>query len=286
MSSPFDVGVIDLMVTVPSQDAWQQTFAGLVRDEASAELAHPAGYLFVERPDVGKSDDFLVSLLREMDRWGVERSLLPVDEGDAWGRRAVQTYPHRFSGSLLIDPNRGTGEREKLRRLHAEGLVHAAAVFPAGLRPGVAIDGALLYPVYAVCCELDIPVLVNVGVPGPRFPMSTQHPGALDQVCHDFPELRVVTRHGGEPWEDLLVELMIKWPNLHYSTSAFAPKHYPRAIVDYANTRGRDKVLYAGYFPSGLSLERIFTELPDVPFRDDVWPAFLRNNAQRVFGFP
>ena len=33
----------------------------------------------------------------------------------------------------------------------------------------------------------------------------------------------------------------------------------------------------------GLSLDRIFTELRDVPFRDNVWPEFLRENAIRVF---
>jgi len=66
-------------------------------------------------------------------------------------------------------------------------------------------------------------------------------------------------------------------------TSAFAPKYYPRAIVEYANTRGADKIIYAGYYPMGLSLERIFTEMPAVPFRDHVWPQFLRNNALRVF---
>jgi predicted TIM-barrel fold metal-dependent hydrolase len=76
--------------------------------------------------------------------------------------------------------------------------------------------------------------------------------------------------------------LMIKWPNLYYSTSAFAPKHYPKAIVDYANTRGADKIIYAGYFPYGLTLERIMTDMESVPFRDHVWPKFLHNNALRV----
>jgi len=33
----------------------------------------------------------------------------------------------------------------------------------------------------------------------------------------------------------------------------------------------------------GLSLERIFAEMPDVPFRDHVWAPFLRENALRVF---
>jgi hypothetical protein len=79
-----------------------------------------------------------------------------------------------------------------------------------------------------------------------------------------------------------MVKLMLKWPNLYYSTSAFSPKHYPKAIIDYANTRGADKVIYAGYFPMGLSLDRIFTELRDVPLMAEVWPKFLRENAIRV----
>ena len=60
------------------------------------------------------------------------------------------------------------------------------------------------------------------------------------------------------------------------------PKHYPQEIIDYANTRGADKIMYAGYFPMGLSLERIFAELADVPFKEEVWPKFLCGNAARV----
>ena len=93
----------------------------------------------------------------------------------------------------------------------------------------------------------------------------------------------LVMRHGAEPWEDLAVKLMLKWPNLYYSTSAFAPRHYPKAIIDYANTRGADRIIYAGYFPMGLTLSRIFNDMPHVPFNDNVWPKFLRENAIRVF---
>jgi predicted TIM-barrel fold metal-dependent hydrolase len=78
------------------------------------------------------------------------------------------------------------------------------------------------------------------------------------------------------------MKLMLKWPNLYYSTSAFAPKHYPQEIISYANTRGADKIIYAGYFPMGLTLERIFSDMPHVPFKDNVWPKFLSENARRV----
>ena len=90
-------------------------------------------------------------------------------------------------------------------------------------------------------------------------------------------------RHGAEPWTAMACKLMLKYPNLYYSTSAFAPKHYPEDIIKFANTRGADKIMYAGYFPMGLSLERIFREMQDVPFKDHVWPKFLGENARQVF---
>ena len=126
--------------------------------------------------------------------------------------------------------------------------------------------------------------MVHTGVPGPLLPRSAQRPIQLDEVCWFFPELKIVTRHGGEPWTELMVKLLLKWPNLYYSTSAFAPKYYPQDIVDFANTRGADKIIHAGYWAAGLTLDRIHAELPTVPLKDDVWPKFLRENANRVFG--
>ena len=78
------------------------------------------------------------------------------------------------------------------------------------------------------------------------------------------------------------MKLMTKWPNLYYSTSAYAPRKYPASIVEFANKRGADKVLFAGYYAAGLTWDRIFAELPDVAFNADVWPKFLGDNARQV----
>ena len=150
--------------------------------------------------------------------------------------------------------------------------------------PQVPINDKRFFPLYAKCIELDIPICGTTGICGPRVPSACQDTMLIDEVCWFFPELKFVMRHGAEPWADLAVKLLLKWPNLYYSTSAFAPRYYPPAIVDFANTRGADKIMYAGYFPMGLSLDRIFSELPAVPFKDEVWPKFLRTNAERVFG--
>jgi predicted TIM-barrel fold metal-dependent hydrolase len=170
----------------------------------------------------------------------------------------------------------------RIKKLHAEYDIRALGAFPSGTFPQVPINDKKMYPIYAACVELDIPIFCCAGVPGPRLKMDPQRVELIDEVMYDFPELVFVTRHGCEPWTELAVKLMLKWPGLHYSTSAFAPKYYPDDIVRFANTRGADKVLYAGYFPMGLSLERIMTEMPDVGFKDDVWPKFLRGNAARL----
>jgi predicted TIM-barrel fold metal-dependent hydrolase len=284
---PSEIGIIDLMLGIPSADpAPSYSFMKpLFRDAESLQsFEFPVEYMFKDVPKLGGKEDYIKYTLEEMDRHGIERALIGVAEKAETSKLALRRHPDRFLASCETDPNRGMEDLRRIQRMADEFDLKAVSAFPCGLNPQVPIDDKRFYPVYAKCCDLDIPFLCCVGVPGPRIPMAAQHVERIDEVCWFFPELKFVMRHGAEPWTELAVKLMLKWPNLYYSTSAFAPKYYPKAIVDYANTRGAEKILYAGYFPMGLSLERIFAELPQVPFRDHVWPLFLRENALRVFG--
>lgn len=287
MPMPKDIEVIDLMLAIPVSDTskeWYDQFKPLLLDAESQQMFKmPAQYMFRDIPQLEKMDDYVAFTVAQMDKHNIRTALVGFDENSKSAQLARERHADRFIFEHPANPNQGMQEVRKIRRLHREFGIRAVSVFPSGLCPQVPINDRKLYPLYAACCELDLPVLVNVGVPGPRLPMAPQLVELVDEVCWFFPELKFVMRHGGEPWEDLAVKLMLKYPNLYYSTSAFAPKHYPKAIIDYANSRGADKILYAGYFPMGLSLERIFKELEAVPFKDEVWPKFLRDNARRVF---
>jgi len=196
---------------------------------------------------------------------------------------ALRQHPDRFFGCYEANPNNGMDEVRTIVAMHEEFDIKAVTASPAMICPPVPVNDKKWYPIYAKLVELDIPFCPCMGVPGPRVPFGPQKVELLDEVLWFFPELRVVTRHGCEPWTDVACKMMLKYPNLHYMTSAFAPRHYPSDIVEFANKRGAGQVMYAGYFPMGLSLDRIFSEMPDVPFRDEVWPRFLRDNAMRVF---
>ena len=281
---PTDIGVIDLMIGFPSAEARRHYdfLKTQLRDDESRGMEFPAEYMFKGVPNyVEEGQDPVEVTLAAMDAHGVAMGLVGI--GADVTKRALADHPKRFVASLEVDPNAITKTVGRIRRAHGEHGIKAVTTFPAGCNPQVPVSDRRYYPVYQTCIDLDIPIIANAGIAGPRLPSSCQDVMHFDQVCYDFPELRIVMRHGAEPWEELAVKLMLKWPGLFYMTSAFAPRYYPKAIIDYANTRGADKVMYAGYYPMGLSLDRIFAELPDVPFRDHVWPKFLRENAQRVF---
>jgi uncharacterized protein len=281
---PRGIAVVDTMIGLPNVERrdWYDSMSEVLRDEGSKTFQHPAGYMFRTTPTLRREPDSIDRLLLEMDRFGIERGLLPVTLTDELHVRAISEHPDRLYGSLEVDPNGGQEAIRTLERAVRDHGIVAAQFFPAGKNPPVPINDRRAYPVYAKCVELDIPVFVQGGVPGPRVPAESQYPGFADHVCYDFPELRLVLRHGCEPWVDLTVKLLLKWPNLYYSTTAFAPKHYPTAIVRFANSRGADKVIFGGYYPWGFELERIFGELEGVGFKEDVWPRFLRDNAIRV----
>lgn len=243
---------------------------------------HVADYMFGEVPEADPEADAVAATLAAMDANGVQVGMLALMSDGGLALRAVADHPDRFVLCTHVDPTDVMGAVAQIRADHRAHRTRAVSFFPSGTQPPTAVDDARAYPVYATCVELGLPVFVNAGVPGPRSPMASQHVAGFDRVCYDFPDLALVMRHGAEPWEELAVKLMLKWPNLHYSTSAFSPKYYPRPVVEYANTRGADKVLYGGYHPFALDLTRIFDDLAAVPFRDHVWPKFLHDNAARL----
>jgi predicted TIM-barrel fold metal-dependent hydrolase len=288
MPIPAGQKVIDLMLAIPvSEDnsEWYEQFKPLLRDAQSlAMFKMPVQYMFKDIPKAGPVADKVAWTLGHMDRFNIERAMIGFDERSEGAMTAHAKFRDRFFFDLPVNPNLGMDEVRRIRESKRKYGIDAVSVFPAGVNPQVPINDKRFYPIYTACVEENLPIFVNAGVPGPRVPGACQDVHLVDEVCWFFPDLKFVMRHGAEPHVDMAVKLMLKYPNLYYSTSAFAPKHYPKEIIQFANTRGADKILYAGYFPMGLSLERIFAELAELPLRAEVWPKFLRTNALKVLG--
>jgi predicted TIM-barrel fold metal-dependent hydrolase len=227
-------------------------------------------------------DISLDEMLAIMDRAGCEKAILsaraesPSDYVLAFPR----ARPDRFVLAAYVDPRRGMAALRALEALvKNEPVVIARAVpFMINLPP----DDRVYYPLYAKCIELDLPISINTGIPGPPAPGKCQDPIYLDEVCLFFPELKLVMAHGADPWWQVAIRLMIKYPNLYLMTSAYAPKYFPPELIHFMNTRGKDKILYASDHPV-LSMERCIAEAQALYLRDGVLDKFLYANSERLF---
>jgi predicted TIM-barrel fold metal-dependent hydrolase len=225
-------------------------------------------------------------LTDEMDRLGVRRAVLigNLTDRESRAREFADKAPDRFSVAMG-----GLNLLKPMPTLRA--LVEAVANTPvsyATVGPSFWGDGnyppghAVYYPLYAKACELDLPVCVNTGLPGPPIPGEAQHPIHLDRVCVRFPELKLCMIHGADPWWDVAIKLMLKYRNLHLMTSAWSPKRLPAELLHFMGTRGKTKVIFGSDSPV-LTMTRTITEAAALPLEPEVRDSYLFGNADRFF---
>ena len=98
----------------------------------------------------------------------------------------------------------------------------------------------------------------------------------------DFKGMTVIGAHMGHPYEGLLMQYMLKWPDLYLSNSAFLAKYMDRALVDFmSSSRGLGRVLFASDHPF-LPMQRAVAAARELPLSDAAADAYLGGTAARL----
>jgi hypothetical protein len=75
----------------------------------------------------------------------------------------------------------------------------ASSIKPHDATEGLG-DGAAQRCKSPVPAKPGVPVWLHQSVSFARLPMFLEQPSYLDQAALDFPELKLITGHGGWPW--------------------------------------------------------------------------------------
>ena len=137
----------------------------------------------------------------------------------------------------------------------------------------------------------------------------------LEEVALTFPDLKIVGGHIGHPWTEEMINLAWKFDNVYIGallvpcwlagsssssscrhsanasvagrgsdTSAYLPRYYPKPLVHFMTTHGRDKVLFGTNFPQ-LSWKRCVESVQrDLRLAPEIYERFMWKNACNVFG--
>jgi len=281
-----DTDIIDIWCNPFTHEALEE-FASSQAGEVAAKLFNRE-YMYDADRNSLTPDEFVA----KMDKNGVEQAFIPAlqfgDPDDGLQidipydlvREICETHPNRFKGMAGINPREGM---DGVRRLEEYIIDHgfvAAHLEPYGW--GRPLNHRQLYPFYAKCTELDVPVVMQVGHSAMKMPSKHGKPLLIDELALDFPDLSIVASHTGWPWSKELEALVWKHPNVYLATTAHAPKYWEKNIVQFVRTRGRDKSLFGTDWPV-IEYDEALAQLDEYDFDPEVERKLLGDNARAVF---
>ena len=235
-------------------------------------------------PESKKDDGGLKQLVADMDSANIECGLLVGAENSATGKIHAQ-YPGRFFTFVTFDPTDGMRAVREFERLVKEEGANGLRL--AALYNGLTANDRRYYPLYAKAAELDVPVRIYTAMNYANDrPYDLGHPRYLDDVCIDFPELRVVAGLAGWPWVNDMVGLLRRHPNLYVDTAAHHPRYFAQPgsgweqFMQYGNTLLQDKVMVGlSRYLFGTSFETLIEDYKNLPLKEKVIEKWLYGNA-------
>jgi predicted TIM-barrel fold metal-dependent hydrolase len=218
--------------------------------------------------------------------WESRSGLAPIPNEEI--AEAAVANPDVLIPFASVDPARPDAV-ERARRLIDEYGVRGFKFHP-NLQEFFPNDRSA-YPLYEAIAEAGLPALfhtghsgIGTGLPGGGgLHLKYSNPMCLDDVAADLPELTIVLAHPSFPWQDEAISICLHKQNVWIDLSGWSPKYFPPQLVQYANTQLREKMLFGSDFPM-ITPDRWLADFEQAPFRDEVRPLILKENAARLLG--
>jgi uncharacterized protein len=261
---------------------------GLAADPRSGQKA-----AYFKSSTLGMTVEEMVDLYRRLEMicvvFDVDKETTTSDpfEGNDYVAEVMRRYPDVFIGWASVDPWKGKAGVLELERSVTELGLSGLKLHP--ITQGFFPNDERFYPLYAKADELGIPVIfhtghtgIGAGTPGGTgLKLKHSRPIHLDDVAADFPNLTIIGAHPSWPWQDEMLSVALHKANVFIDLSGWSPKYFSPSLIQYANTLLQNKVLFGSDCPV-ISPERWLADFEAAPFRDEVRPKIMLENAKRV----
>jgi predicted TIM-barrel fold metal-dependent hydrolase len=125
---------------------------------------------------------------------------------------------------------------------------------------------------------------IAAGTPGAGgTKIRYSHPGFLDSIGADFPELTLIAAHFGWPWFMECLAIALHKSNVFIELSGWAPKYLPDEVKREIGRRLNAQTLFGSDYPF-ISLDRWFEEFDALGLTDEGKQAILVGNATKLLG--
>lgn len=200
--------------------------------------------------DVASLKECLDNLEREMRRNRIDTALVltsyKVTPGRPSTRDAVEaTRPlnHIFVVAGISYAHFHPDKIDELREFIKEGSVRGLKLYP-GYEPFFPSDPKLR-PVFDLAEETDVPVMIHTGDTfSPRGKLKYAHPLQIDDVAVDYPNVKIVLCHLGNPWFRDTMEVVYKNANVYTDISGLVLGDFTDRFEVYMSKQFQEMMLY------------------------------------------
>ncbi|MDP2726034.1 MAG: amidohydrolase family protein [Dehalococcoidia bacterium] len=227
--------------------------------------------------------------IRVMDEAGVDKAICTVYKMYSYHNRrmlsegsidelakAVGKYPTRLVGMTGYNPYRIKESLQDVKRSVRDYNFKGVHIHIYGF--DMYLTDARMYPLYALCEELQVPVSMQVGHVLEAMPSKYGHPMQLDDIILHFPALKLIGLHTGYPYSDVLISCCTKWDNIYFGLTSWLPRYVAPSIVTFMNGQGREQCMWGGA-PSRIAFEQI----DQLGLKPDVKENLLWKTAAKVY---
>jgi uncharacterized protein len=143
---------------------------------------------------------------------------------------------------------RGEGQRTDLFRMEErvrDGLVQGIKLYPG--YESYAINDASLEAVFHIAAKYDVPVMIHTGdTLAKQAKVRLAHPLLVDDVAVDFPDVKFVLCHLGNPWFQDAAQVLYKNDNVYADISGLTLGDFHYEFERYIVQRVKDLIVYMG----------------------------------------
>ena len=246
--------------------------------------------------DKHQTIDETADMYRSLDMMAV---LLAVDSSAGLGcppvsndfvAQAMKDNPDVYIGFASVDPWKGKYAVDEVKRAVEELGLRGFKFHPA--TQAFYPNDKQFYPIYEEIAKYKVPMLIHTGTTG----IGAGLPGGggiklggcrpipyMDDVAADFPETPMILAHPSWPWQDEALAMAVHKTNVYIDLSGWSPKYFSPSLIQYSNSKLQDKVMFGTDYPL-ITPERWLRDFEKAPFKDEVRPKILFENANKLLG--
>ncbi len=262
-------------------------------DEVTVEYLEAAARYFGGSPpqptayevaDYYRERNMVAVLFNVDDEAGMGRPRLGSEEVLA----AARDHPDVLIPFGSVDPHKGKLAVREARELIDAGVrgfkfhPNTQAFWP---------NDTTFFPLYETIAQAGLIALfhsgttgIGAGMPGGGgVRLKYSNPMCVDDVAAEFPGLQIILAHPSFPWQEEALAVAVHKPNVYIDLSGWSPKYFPEILIQYTNTRLKDKMLFGSDFPL-ITPDRWLADFEKIAIREEVRPLVLKENAARLLG--